>query len=71
MVKNLPASAGDMRGRFSPWVRSPLEKGIAAESRIFSWRISCTEQPGGLVHGVSKSQTQLKRLSSSSSMNAK
>ena len=35
------------------WVRSlgrgvPLEKGMAIQSRILAWRISWTEQPGGL-----------------------
>ena len=49
------------------WVRSlgqegPLEKGMATHSSILAWRIPWTEKPGGL-HGVTKSQTQLKRLS--------
>jgi len=35
------------------WVRSlgwenPLQKGIAAHSRILAWRIPWTEDPGGL-----------------------
>ena len=35
------------------WVRSldqedPLEKGIATHSSILAWRISWTEEPGGL-----------------------
>ena len=35
------------------WVRSlgwedPLEKGMATHSSILSWRISWTEEPGGL-----------------------
>ena len=38
----------------------PPEKGIATHSRIFTWEISWTEEPGGAtVHGVAKSQTQL------------
>ena len=45
-VENLPA----MR---ETWVRAlgpgdPLEKGIATHSRILAWRISGTEEPGGL-----------------------
>ena len=45
-VKNLPAL-------WETWVRSlgwedPLEKGIATHSRILSWRIPWTEEPGGL-----------------------
>ena len=35
------------------WVQSlgqedPLEKGMATHSSIFAWRISWTEEPGGL-----------------------
>ena len=26
----------------------PLEKGMATHSSILSWRIPCTEEPGGL-----------------------
>ena len=39
----------------------PLKKGMAAHSNILAWRISWTEEPGGLptVHGVAKSRTQL------------
>ena len=38
----------------------PLEKGMATHSSILAWRISWTEEPGGLpVHGVAKSQAQL------------
>ena len=45
-VKNPPA----MR---ETWVQSlgwedPLEKGMATHSGILAWRISCTEEPGGL-----------------------
>ena len=54
LVKNLPV----MR---ETWVRSlgwedPLEKGVATHSSILAWEISWTEEPGGLVHGVAKSQ---------------
>ena len=46
MVKNLPATQ-------KTWVQSqgredPLEGGMATHSNILAWRISCTEQPGGL-----------------------
>jgi len=46
VVKNLPANA-------KTWVRSlgwedPLEEGMATHSCIFAWRISWTEEPGGL-----------------------
>ena len=46
MVKNLSAVQ-------ETWVRSlggedPLEKGMATHSSILAWRISWTEEPGGL-----------------------
>ena len=45
------------------WVQSldwedPLEEGMAIHSSILAWRISWTEQPGGL-----QSRTRLKQLS--------
>ena len=35
------------------WVRAqgqedPLEKGMATDSSVLAWRITCTEEPGGL-----------------------
>ena len=44
------------------WVQSlgqedPLKKEVATCSRILAWEIPWTEEPGGLVHGVSKSRT--------------
>ena len=57
------SSAGDP-GLVSGWEKSlgedPLEKGMAPHSSILAWRIPWTEEPGGLVHGVMKSQTQLR-----------
>ena len=49
VVKSSPVNAGDIEMR----VRSlgqgePLEKGMATQSRIFAWKISWTEEPGGL-----------------------
>ena len=40
---------------------------MAMHSSFLAWRIPWTEQPGGLQSIVLQSQTQLKRLSSSSS----
>ena len=37
----------------------PLEKWMATHSTILAWRIPQTEESGGLVHGIAKSQTQL------------
>ena len=44
------ASAEDMRDDgFDPLGQEdPLEKGLATHSRILSWRIPWTEEPGGL-----------------------
>ena len=39
--------------------QDPLEKRMATQSSILTWEIPWTEGPGGLVHGVAKSQTQL------------
>ena len=61
MVKNLPASAGNTRdgGSASGSGRSP-EKQMATHSRILTWRIPWTEEPGGLHSPwVKKSQTRL------------
>ena len=45
-----------------------LEKEIATHSSVLAWRIPGTGEPGGAaIYGFAQSQTQLKRLSSSSS----
>ena len=49
VVKNLPASAGDLE----MWVRSlgqedPLEEGVAVHSSSLAWRTQWTEETGGL-----------------------
>ena len=57
MVKNLPAMQ-----ETHVWLldqEDPLEKWMVTHASIFVWRILWTEEPGGLVHGVTKSQTQL------------
>ena len=64
VVKNLPASAGELR----PQVRSlgqedPLEKEMAAHSSVLACKVPWTEEPGGLQSKWSQSQTRLKRLS--------
>ena len=42
----------------------PLEEGMTTHSSSLAWRIPWTEEPGGLQSmGVTKSQTQLERLS--------
>ena len=49
VVKNLPANAGDTE----TWARSlgredPLEEGMATPSGVLAWRITRTEELGGL-----------------------
>ena len=42
----------------------PLEEGMATHSSALAWRIPWTEEAGGLQsHGVAKSWTRLKQLS--------
>ena len=58
MVKN-PLAMQETAAR-SLGQEDPLEKGMATHSSILAWRISWTEEPGGLQPmGVSKSQTRL------------
>ena len=49
MVKNLPASGGDIRGvgLIPECVGSP-GRGMGTHSSILAWRMSWTEEPGGL-----------------------
>ena len=47
-----------------------LEEGMATHSSVLAWRIPRTEKPGGAtVHGVAKSQTQVKWLCTHSTAN--
>ena len=46
MVKNLPAMQEPQV--LSLGQEDPLEKGMATHSSIFAWKISWTEEPGGL-----------------------
>ena len=56
MVKNLPAMQDTQVGSLS-W-EDPLEKGMATHSSILAWRISWTEDPGGLQSmGLQESDT--------------
>ena len=49
MVKDLPASEGDMRdGGSIPSQEDSLEEGMATHSSILAWRVPWTEEPGGL-----------------------
>ena len=58
MVKNLPAMQETQVRSLGQ--EDPLEKGMATHSSILAWRIPWTEEPGGLVCGVAKSQTRLR-----------
>ena len=57
MVKNLPSM--QETGVQSLGWEDPLEKGMAAHPSILAWKNPRTEEPGCLVHGVTKSWTQL------------
>ena len=49
MVKNLPASAGDIEMQVrSLGGEDPLEESMATHSSILAWRISWTEEPARL-----------------------
>ena len=59
--KNPPTNAGSVRdlGSISGLGRSP-EEGMATHPSILAWRISWTEEPGGLQSIGSQSWTRLK-----------
>jgi len=58
MLSDLTCNVADL-GSILGW-KDPLEKGTVSHSSIMAWRIPWTEEPGGaIVHGVTKSQTQL------------
>ena len=70
MVENLPANSGDKRrDQFDPW--SGKSPGGGHGNPL---QYSCLENPMDrrawqpMLHGVTKSQTQLKRLSASSAL---
>jgi len=48
VVKNPPANAGDVSRAGSLGWEDPLKDGTAIHSSILAWRISWTEEPGGL-----------------------
>ena len=65
VVKNPPAKQEVQVGSLGQ--EDPLEEVMATHSSVLAWRIPWTEEPRGLwVHGVAKSQTWLKRLSTHS-----
>ena len=60
-LKNPPANA-ETRVR-SLGHEDPLEKEMATDSSILTWKIPWTEEPGRFtVHGVAKSRTGLSNL---------
>ena len=48
LVKNLPAMQETQRWAQSLGQEDPLEEEMATYSSILAWRISWTEEPGGL-----------------------
>ena len=62
MVKNPPANAGTKETQVqSLGQEDPLEEGMATHSNILAWRISWTEEPGGLQSIGLQRDTQLSR----------
>ena len=61
VVKNLPASVGDIRETMvqSLWREDPLEKEMATHSSILAWEIPKTEEPDWLAFTGLQSQTRL------------
>ena len=57
MVKNLHAIQETQIPSLGQ--EGPLKERIVTHSSILAWRIPPTEEPGGLVHAVAKSQTRL------------
>ena len=56
VAKNLPANSEDP-GSTLGW-KDPLEEDMATHFNILAWRITWTEEPGGLQsHWVAKNQT--------------
>ena len=49
MVKNSPASAGDMGLIHPSFWEDPLENEMVTHSSILAWEIQWTEEPGGLL----------------------
>ena len=48
-VKSPPANVGNIRDvDLIPRLEDPLNEEMATDSSIFAWRISWTEEPGGL-----------------------
>ena len=60
MVKNPknPPAMQETQVQSLGW-KDSLEKGMATHPSILAWKIPWTEEPGWLVHGVTKSWTRL------------
>ena len=62
VVNNLPALQKMQETRVrSLGGEDPLEKGMAIHSSVLAWRISWTEEPGGLQSMGSQSRTRLSK----------
>ena len=60
LVRNMHANSGGARDTGSvPGLERSSGKGNATHSSILAWRISWTEESGGLQSRVAKSQTRL------------
>ena len=57
IVKRLPAMR---ETQFDPWVgKIPWRREMATHSSTLAWKIPWMDEPGGLVHGVTKRRTRL------------
>ena len=60
LVNKLPASAGDKETQVQSLGREdPLEENMATHCSILAWRLSWTEEPGGLQSTASQRLKQL------------
>ena len=55
--KNLPVNAGDPG--LIPGQEDPLEEEMAIRYSVLAWEIPWTEEPGGILHGITQSRTRL------------
>ena len=53
--KESASNAGDVGS--IPGSEDPLEKEMATYSSILAWEMPWTEEPGGLVHGITRDWT--------------
>ena len=53
--KNLPVNTGDPG--LIPGQEDPLEEEMAIRYSVLAWEIPWTEEPSGILHGITQSRT--------------